>query len=252
MSSYNPKNQINNPLKKNQIKNQPLLLLFLFLNAYLIYGQTNNDISVYNWFDKNLGVESLDFENGPAHLNFDKTINNQNRYYISEEFKKGSIEYNHQSYFDVLLNYDIYNDQVIIKPYGEQNTTKINLFTENTDCFKMGSDKFVKLKTPESVNFKKGFYEEVPIGNNMVLYIKHTKEKKKSNKDEVDLIGYIPKHEFILLKENNFYPVNDKKEIITLFQNNKRKINDFYLMYRNLKKEDEVLFMKNLLKYINN
>jgi hypothetical protein len=239
-------------LKKNQIKGQYIILLVLFLNAYIIYGQTNNEILVYNWFDKNLGVESLEFENGPAHLNFDKTVNNENRYYISEDFRKGSMQYNNQNYSDLLLNYDTYTDELIIKPYGELNTTKINLFTQNISYFKIGNDKFVHLDVPSSTTFRKGYYEEVPGGNNVILYIKHSKEKKKSNKAEVDLIGYTDRKEFILLKQNNFYPINDKKEIITLFQENKRKINDFYLLYRNLRKEDAALFMKNLLKYINN
>ncbi|WP_264532080.1 hypothetical protein [Flavobacterium sp. N502540] len=239
-------------MKKNQIKGQYIFLLILFLNAYIICGQTNNEILVYNWFDKNLGVESLEFENGPAHLNFDKTVNNENRYYISEDFRKGSMQYNNQNYSDLLLNYDTYTDELVIKPYGELNTTKINLFTENISSFKIGNDKFVHLDVPNSTTFRKGYYEEVPVGNNIILYIKHSKEKKKSNKAEVDLIGYTNRKEFILLKQNNFYPVNDKKEIISLFQENKRKINDFYLMYRNLRKEDAALFMKNLLKYINN
>lgn len=226
--------------------------MLLLLNVYVIYGQTNNEISVYNWFDKNIGIESLDFENGSAHLNFDKTVNNENRYYISEDFKKGSIQYNNQNYSDLLLNYDTYSDELVIKPYGEQNTTKINIITDNVGYFKIGSEKFVNLKTPDTTTFRKGYYEEVPVGNNIILYIKHSKEKKKSNRAELDLIGFIPKQEFILLKENKFYPVNDKKQITTLFQDNKRKINDFYLMYRNLKKDDTALFMKNLLKYINN
>ncbi|BFM43344.1 hypothetical protein CFS9_19850 [Flavobacterium sp. CFS9] len=239
-------------MKKNQIKGQYVILLVLFLNAYLTCGQTNNEILVYNWFDKNLGVESLEFENGPAHLNFDKTINNENRYYISEDFRKGSMQYHDQNYSDLLLNYDTYTDELVIKPYGELNTTKINLFTENISSFKIGNDQFVHLKFPNLTTFSKGYYEEVPVGNNIILYIKHSKEKKKINKAEVDLIGYTDRKEFILLKQNNFYPVNDKKEIISLFQENKRKINDFYLLYRNLRKEDAVLFMKNLLKYINN
>lgn len=224
------------------------------MNTYSIaYCQTSNDISVYNWFDNNLGVESLDFENGSAHLNFDKTIKNQNRYYISEDFKKGNFNYNSQDYFDLLLNYDIYNDELILRPYGESNTTKINLNKEKISSFKIGNEKFVNLKELNSNNFRKGYYEEVPAGNNITLFIKYYKEKKKNNnKEEVDLIEFVPKYEFLLLKENKFYPVNDKKEIIALFPDNKRKINDFYLLHRDLKKDNVPLFMKNLVKFINN
>lgn len=239
-------------MKKNQKKLLHFVLFGVFLNIYTSYCQSNNEISLYNSFDKNIGVETLDFENGPAHLNFDKTINNQHRYYISEDFKQGSIRYNNQDYFDLLLNYDIYNDELVLRPYGELNTTKINLIKENIDCFKIGNEKFVNLKTINTTSFKKGYYEEIPTGNNITLFIKYYKEKKKTNKAELDLIEFIPRHDFILLKENKFYLINDKKEIITLFPNSKKKINDFYFTYRSLKKDDNPLFMKNLLKYINN
>lgn len=239
-------------MKENQKKTFYLILFGIFLNINTVYCQTSNEIATYNWFDKNLGVESLDFENGSAHLNFDKTVNNHHRYYISEDFKKGSIRYNDQNYFDLLLNYDTYSDELVLKPYGESNTTKINLIKNNVSSFTLGNENFVKLTAVNSLPFKKGYYEEVQTGNNITLFIKHYKEKKKSNRADIDLIDFIPRHEFIVLAENKFYPANDKKEIVALFPNNKRKINDFYLLYRNLKKEDASLFMKNLLKYINN
>ncbi|KQO34532.1 hypothetical protein ASF10_02140 [Flavobacterium sp. Leaf82] len=238
-------------MKNIQKKSLYLILFGIFLNIYTSYCQTSQEISVYNWFDKNIGVESLDFENGSAHLNFDKTVDNQNRYYISEDFKKGSIRYNNQDYFDLLLNYDIYNDELILKPYGELNTTKINIITNNVSSFKIGNENFVNL-TALKPNYRKGYYEKIPAGNNVTLFIKYYKEKKKINKAEIDLIEFVPKYDFLILKDNLFYPLNDKKEIITLFPNSKKKINDFYTTYRSLKKDAPALFMKNLLKYINN
>ncbi|OMQ08399.1 hypothetical protein [[Flexibacter] sp. ATCC 35103] len=239
-------------MKNIQKKSLYLILFGIFLNIHGSYCQTSQEISVYNWFDKNIGVESLDFENGAAHLNFDKTVNNENRYYISEDFKKGNIRYNNQDYFDLLLNYDIYNDELVLRPYGELNTTKINIIKNNVSSFKIGNENFVNLKTLNSTSFKKGYYEEIPSGNGITLFIKYYKEKKKINKAEIDLIEFIPKYDFLILKNNQVYMINDKKEIITLFPNSKKKINDFYVTYRSLKKDNSPLFIKNLLKYINN
>lgn len=239
-------------MKKNQKKLLYFVIIGIFLNFFSVYSQSSNETFVYNWFDKNLGVESLDFENGPAHLNFDKTVNNNNRYYISEDFKKGNINYNGQDYFDLLLNYDTYNDEIVLKPYGESNTTKINIIKENVSYFKIGNERFIKLETLNIPNFRKGYYEEVLVGNNIMLFVKYYKEKKKINKDEIDLVEFIPKYEFVLLKDSKYSSVNTKKEILALFPNNKRKINDFYLLHRDLKSENPALFTKNLLKYINN
>ncbi|MNQ22195.1 hypothetical protein D3C85_353320 [compost metagenome] len=238
-------------MKNHQQKTIFLVLFGLFLNIYHAQSQTNDDIIVYNWFDKNLGLESLDFKNGLAHLNFDKTPTNQNRY-LTDEFKKGSINYDEQIYFDLFLKYDIYSDELVLRPYDEANTTKINLVKDKIKSFTIGNEKFTNLKELNTAIFKGGYYEEVLIKNNIKLYIKYYKEKKKSAKDEINLIDYVPKYEFILLKENKYNLISEKKEIITLFPDSKRKINDFYLMNRDLRKGNPSLFMKNLIKYINN
>ncbi|QOG02756.1 hypothetical protein [Flavobacterium sp. MDT1-60] len=238
-------------MKNHQQKTIFLVLFGLFLNIYSTQSQTNDDIIVYNWFDKNLGLESLDFKNGLAHLNFDKTATNQNRY-LTDEFRKGSISYNEQIYFDLFLKYDIHSDELVLRPYDEANTTKINLIKDNIKSFSIGNEKFTNLKELNPTVLKGGYYEEVLIGKNITLYIKYYKEKKKSSKDEINLIDYVPKYEFVLFKENRYNLISEKKEIITLFPDSKRKINDFYLMNRDLRKENPPLFMKNLIKYINN
>lgn len=237
-------------MKKIQKKSYFIILFGLFLNISSIYSQNNSEISTYNWLDKKVGIESLDFKNGPAHFNFDKTVDNQNRYYISD-FKNGSIEYNGQNYFDLYLKYDINADELILRPYSESNHTQINLIKENVTSFKLGSQKFVNLKNMPS-NFKGGYYDETLNGDKSVLYIKYFKEKNNVQKDNLFLIEYRSKYEFILLKDKTFTLINDKKEIIKLYPEKKRKINDFYFMNRTLKKDDPGLFMKNLMKYINN
>lgn len=224
----------------------------LLLSFHSIHGQTSKEIEIYNWFDKNVGIESLDIKNGPAHLNFDKTVDKQNRYYGSDEFKKGMVNYNNQNYFDLFFKYDIYNDELVLRPYDEANTTKINLIKDNVSSFTIGNEKFVNLKNLNLSNLKDGYYEETVLKNDFILYTKYKKDKKKNIKEELNLIEYIPRNEFVLFKDNKFNLVNDKKEIIALFPESKRKINDFYQLYRDLRKENTSLFMKNLMKYITN
>lgn len=242
-----------NPLKNSKKKIIFLCLFGLLLNITSIHSQSVKEIEIFNWFDKNASVESLDIKNGPAHLNFDKTVDNQHRYYDADEFKKGNITYNNQNYFDLSLKYDIYADELVWRPYDEQNVTKINLVKSNISYFKIGNETFVNLKELNNTTFKGGYYEEVPINGSQILYIKYYKEKKKNHaKEELNLIEYIPQYEFILWKENKFNLINDKKSIIALFPENKKKINDFYFMNRSLRKENTALFMKNLMKFITN
>ncbi|MBE8725297.1 hypothetical protein C4F50_10095 [Flavobacterium sp. KB82] len=228
------------------------MIFGLFLNNYHLRSQTSKEAEIYNWFDKNIGIESLDIKNGAAHLNFDNTVENQNRYYFTENFRKGTLRYNNQNYYDVLLKYDIYKDDLVLNPYDEANTTKINLIKDNVENFSINNEKFINLKVLNPSFFKGGFYEEVLINSTSALYIKYFKEKKKDQKEESNLIQYIPRYEFVLLKDSKYYLINGKKEIIALFPESKRKINDYYFMNKSLKKENPALFIKNLVKYINN
>jgi len=237
-------------LRKFQKKTLFYLLFGLSLNIYCIHGQSNNEISTYNWFDNNLGKESLDFNNGTGHLNFDKTINNQNRYLV-DEFRNGSITYNNQNYFNLDLKYDIFNDELVVKPYPETNYIQINLLKEKVDSFKIGNEKFANLKLLPAT-FKGGYYEETLIGKNSILYIKYYKEKRDIIKDEHFLIGYIQNYDYVVLKDNTFSLINSKKAIIQLYPDQKRRINDFFFKNKDLKKENPILFMKSLMKYINN
>jgi hypothetical protein len=239
------------PLKTFQKKLHFSILFGLLLNFSSIHSQTGQEIFTYNWFDKNLGVESLDYENGPAHLNFDKTATDQNRYYIADVFKNGSINYNGQNYYDLYLKYDISADELILRPYDESNNIKINLIKENVASFKINNEKFINLKEVPSIAYKTGYYEEVLLGKNTILYIKYYKEKNNVMKDNIFLIAYKQKNDFILLKEEKFNLIHDKKEIIKLYPESKKKINDFYFKNGNLKKDDPALFMKSLMKYIN-
>jgi len=240
-----------NLLKNLQKKSLFILIIGLLLNNHCIQSQNSKEKEIYKWLDKNLGIESLDIKNGPAHFNYDKTVNNQNRYYQADNFTKGNVCYNNQNYFDLLLKYDIYRDELILNPYVEDNNTRINLVKEHVNSFTINDEKFVNLKNLPSV-FKGGFYQETIINSTTTLYIKYLKEKNKLNNVEINQIEYIPANEFILLKENKLNLIKDKKAIISLFPDRKRKINDYYFMNSKVRKENLPLFMKNLMIYINN
>lgn len=239
-------------MKKLQKELLFIILLGLFLNTPKIFSQNNNEVLTYNWFDKNLGIESLNFNNGSGHLNFDRTINDHHRYYNTNEFKNGNITYKGQNYYNIDLQYDIFNDQLIVRPYTESYYIQINLIKEKVDSFKIDNEKFVNLKEVPAT-FKSGYYEEVIVGNsNTALYIKHSKAQEKVIKDYSVFVDYKPHFDYLLLKDNKLTLINNKTEIVKLYPDQKRKINDFFLMNKDLKKTNQVLFMKNLIKYINN
>jgi len=239
-------------LKNLKKKSLSILFFGLFLNISNIHSQSSNKTSVYNWFDKTTNKESLPINNGKLHTNFDKIIGTVDRYYNSE-FASGNLGYEEQEYFDVQLKYDIYKDEIILKSPGE-GLIEINLIKENVQYFKLLDKKFINLNIDKKLpaNARGGYYEESVIGKKFTFYIKHFKDKKEILKGTETFIDYYNKNEFVLFTQGKYTNVDSKNELLKLFPNDKNKINDYYLMNRNLRKENEARFMENLMRYINN
>jgi len=239
-------------LKNLKKKSLSILFFGLFLNISSIHSQSSNKTSVYNWFDKTTNKESLPINNGKLHTNFDKIIGTVDRYYNSE-FASGNLGYEEQEYFDVQLKYDIYKDEIILKSPGE-GLIEINLIKENVQYFKLLDKKFINLNIDKKLpaNARGGYYEESVIGKKFTFYIKHYKDKKEILKGTETFIDYYHKNEFVLFTQGKYTNVDSKNELLKLFPNDKNKINDYYLMNRNLRKENEARFMENLMRYINN
>lgn len=101
------------------------IYLYLLFNISLNAQNQLEEIDLAKQSDKLIGIDNLSFINGTIHSNYDITRNKENnRYLISNEYSKGTLTYNNQRYYDLLLNYDIYEDQLICIPNAENNYIK--------------------------------------------------------------------------------------------------------------------------------
>lgn len=240
---------------KNYQKKSTFLILFgLFLNIFNIHSQTNNEIVTYNWFDKTIGKENLDIINGVTHTNpYTTTVRNTHLYYI-DEYLLGKLIYEGQTYYNVNLKYDIYRDILVLNPFGESENIGINVITNKVESFSIQDKNFVNItkKDPIVAEFSPGYYEENKIAPNFIFYIKHHKNQQKVITEGVLSYTFRENTSFFLDFKNKIYPIKSKNDIIKLFPEQKKQINGFYLMNRELRNSDENQFMRNLMKYINN
>ncbi len=241
-------------MRNSHLTLSTLLKIVFLLGAFQeIKAQNSNEEVLYNWFDHQLGGENLAVNNGTLHLNYDRTIDNEHRYYNSNAFSKGQVTYDGQTYSDVSLKYDVFKDVLVLNPSGEQETLGVNLTKENVSDFKINGRKFINfdLKKILPDGFPEGYYEENVTGNHFTFYIKHRKEAIQLIRNEYALISYNVRDEFVIYYKNSFSKISSKKDIIKLFPNYKDKITDFYLMNKKVAKEDKAQFMENIMKHIN-
>ncbi|MEN2399753.1 hypothetical protein GKZ90_0008185 [Flavobacterium sp. MC2016-06] len=241
-------------MRNFQKKSIFLTLFGLLLSIYNLHSQTNNQTAISNWFDKDVGKENLDINNGTLHINPYKTVGDNNMYYISDKFELGSLTYNDQTYYDTNLKYDIYKDVLVLNPFGESEHLGIALTQNKVSAFSIKNNTFVRVETKNDSlpEFTSGYYEETKLSSDFILYIKHHKTIKKIISDNEIAYTFKDNNLFFITLNHKLYLIKGKNDIIKLFPEQKKEINGFYLMNREIKKSDLNQFMKNLMKYIKN
>lgn len=228
------------------------LFSLLLSGNHFIIAQTSSEI-ISKAFDQTIGKENLEISNGTVHVNEFRILNNKHNYYPSDAFEKGNITYNNQDYIDLDLKFDIYKDILIYKPQPSDEIS-INLIKEKIAAFTLNKRKFVYLNQllhPLSP-INTGYYEENFIGKKFAFYIKHHRDKRDVYKESSIFQEFDDNYEYYIKKDGAFYTITSKKDIIKLFPNHKRKINDFYAAFRKTEKENEPMFYEKLMVYLNN
>lgn len=216
------------------------------------YCQSTAEIALYTWYDNLIGKENLAINNGSIHTNPYSTIAPNSMYYLADQYFKGSVSYESQTYFDVDLKYDLFKDQLVLKPSIESNYVGVNLVPQKIDFFYISDKKFVNLSTIKSSvpSFIKGYYQEMRLKEGAFFYIKYYKEMREVINDNHLFKVFDERNTFILNYENVYYPVENKKDLIKILPNYKSEISEYYSKNKNLEKSDKVKFMENLMRLL--
>lgn len=239
-------------MKNYQKKTIYLSIFASLLNISYTHSQSAEKSSLYDFFDETVGKDNLNINNGIVHSEPFRPIAGKSRYY-TEEFNIGDISFEKQIYSNVNLKYDILTDQVVYKQNGSSENLPINLISEKVDYFFIKNKKFVNIKPNEGKTsvIVKGFYEESYSGDNVSLYIKHSKEKVKVFQSDGVYYNFIYKINYFLEYNNYFYKVESEKDFKKIFPNYKKEISNIYNTDKKLERSDKMKFMENLTKQIN-
>lgn len=228
-----------------------LILLFSF-NLQFVVCQNNNESSLYNWHDKEIGLQNLAINNGLLFLDIYPT-NSSHRFLNNKEFTKGQVEFDHQFYDNIYINYDLFEDGLLLKPLGENDRNAIIVIKNKVKSFSIIEKKFVTIdyNTSKKSDALKGFYEEAVVGKNFIFYIKYKKSIRNVYIDSRILYDYSLKTDYYLKYKNEFHKIDSKKSLLKLFPEFTTQINRFFEQNELLEKDNKSLFMKNFFNYIN-
>jgi glycosyltransferase involved in cell wall biosynthesis len=244
--------RILNLIMKNYYNVYTLMVSVLLLSGVpLAAQQTTNLESGYTSFDQIVGLQNTSLYQGRLYTEKYRTVNDRKQFFKSTEFLNGQIWYKGQPYFNQLLKYDVFEDELLLKL--EDNGNTLSLAKKEVDSFSLGQHYFVNLKAKkDGTGAQLGYCEVLFKDDTFVLYAKYS--KKSVEKKDKKYIYYEFKDantEYILRYKGEYYSFDSKKDIINIFPSHKEEIHKLYKRTENLSNNDDSILMTMIVKQLN-
>lgn len=205
----------------------------------------------YLWFDNQVGIENTGLYEGLVYKELYRTLNENTQFYLAPDFLPGSVEYDGQPYINLLLKYNVYEDQVLIKVHDRLGGNTLQLIRNKVSRFTIDNRLFINVTDAPFGSSISGFYEVSYQNTTVKLFTKHTK-KLFERKDRSSLYYEFldGKKEHVVYYMRQYHPINNKRDLIEIFPGLKDQIDDFYNRARAQRRTQPHAFMVALLTRI--
>jgi len=174
-----------------------------------------------------------------------------NQYLSNNEFISGSVTIHDKTFHDLLLNYDIYNQEIILKFESDYKTSRIKLNKEKINSFSLGPKNFKLIKDKEHNSFQ--IYQLFGQGKYVALYY------WKKTLDLIDKSGNTywsfsrPQKTMYLQIKNQKYKFKNKRNLLSHFEKSqKNKIKNYLKENKiNIKRISDIQLTQ-LINFCNN
>ncbi len=232
------------------IRKITLILSAVFFSSCFTFAQSLAENKIYEAYDDMVGLDNTGLYNGTEFKDVYLNTDDSYRFFEEYNFTKGNIFYNGQFYSNVLLKYDVYEDNIITHSDDNLSIFNVTLVPEFVSSFSLYGRNFVRL-TDTGLNLDgNNFFEIAYKGTDINLYIKHIKKKKDKALKSGIQYSFSDDNFYLLKTENEYYIVNSVKDIRNAIPQNDNQIRDFYKTYKSLYKSNLDRFMLNLVKYL--
>lgn len=228
--------------------NKRLLLFILFFYSLFIHSQSSEELNNHVQFK--IGIQNSLLFNGITYTNNYRVLSTKNQF-LNESlaYSKGTIFTEGISFTDLEIKYDVFSQEIVIKPDPETSHLGIIINSSKLDGFKLFNKTFINIRNDSIV---KGYYELAVELSFLKLLIKHKKDKIRKLNEKTIHYEFENKYEYAIINDNKYFIVNSKKNWIEIYPKFKKEIKQFYSSNKSLEKKEEIVFMKKLAQYINN
>jgi hypothetical protein len=147
------------------------------------------------------------------------------QFLFSKDFLQGSLTISGKSCKDVIINYDIYNDEIItITNHGSMLQLNKEMVDSFTLDFEYKTYRFINTQEDSLAGIKG--YVNVLYKGKSALYIKYKKEiQLLAVDDKYDL--FFQTYRIYFVKEGIVYQINNKKDLLKVLYEDKVQLKEF-------------------------
>ncbi|MEX0291347.1 MAG: hypothetical protein AB3N14_19745 [Flavobacteriaceae bacterium] len=180
-------------------------------------SETSPDEAPYNWFDQIVGVEQLGIHEGEVYVEKHRVKGKTSKFLPSPDFSGGSVHYNSQTYFNINLKYDAYDDELLLLVENNLGGNPLKLSKAKVEHFEIQGHQFKHIKDLKD-GVPDGFYEIVLDGDFFDLLIKHSKLPKQQLEGSSVFYTFEDLDKLCLLQLNgNYELLDDLTDLENLF-----------------------------------
>lgn len=175
--------------------------------------------------------------NGLLHYSYSSDIQG-NAYFLTDSFQRGTVVYENIVYENILMNYDVVTDQLVITA-NEQKSLPLSLFGPRVKEFSFSGLNFFyeDEKNDIATSLPKGFYQELAKGRATAIC-----KTTKIIYETIDNNGVLRKFEqqkrYYILKNSHSYFIKNRKDLLNILSDQKKRIQEFM-------RKEKLVFRKN-------
>ena len=218
-----------------------LLFLSVFFISFSTFSQVDSQKKIYSWYDTQNGIENSMLFRGIEYVETDRMINERHKFFKTDKFQKGALMYDGQTFYEVPLKYNIFNDLLLVNLQQGSRNLIFQLISNKVDNFMIGEHQFKYLKSRNNIKLE-GFYEVINDQGEFKIYKKHlqnSREIRDKNLAYTEFNREDPEYIYQIGSDN--FSLGSRSELMSNFPEFKRQIRSFY-------KENHFQKLKNPLK----
>lgn len=193
-------------------------------NAQSVQGENaipfEKQAAFQNYYQQYMGAEAPLF-NGALYVDYTHTVSGSLPFWNNtRDFVKGSILFNNILYTDVLINYDVYKDKLLIQHPVNYKIFEVQL--KDITWFDLASYRFTAIHTPEK-GLRPGFYEVVYSGRNSAVYGRHSKELSQDLSENTARHSLTGKCVYYVYRGGQSFKITTIKSLLQAYKNDEIK-----------------------------